>query len=60
MMTGVGVPRYCYSFGAVKAAQARGDLDVLVDCGRRELRVHFNDVNTRLAEWAHAMDAALQ
>ena len=31
------------SFGVVKAAQARGDLDVLAERGRRVLRVHLGD-----------------
>jgi transaldolase / glucose-6-phosphate isomerase len=40
----IGVPGHAYSFGVVKAAQARGDLDVLVERGRRALRVHLKDV----------------
>ena len=35
------VPGQKYSFGVVKAAQARGDFQVLVDRGRRALRVHI-------------------
>jgi transaldolase/glucose-6-phosphate isomerase len=35
------VPRQTYSFSVVKAAQARGDFQVLIDRGRRALRVHF-------------------
>ncbi|HEY7190991.1 MAG TPA: bifunctional transaldolase/phosoglucose isomerase [Vicinamibacterales bacterium] len=35
------VPGKRYTFGAVKAAQARGDFQVLVDRGRRALRVHL-------------------
>jgi transaldolase/glucose-6-phosphate isomerase len=34
------VPGKKYSFGVVKAAQARGDFEVLADRGRRALRVH--------------------
>ncbi|QHI95258.1 bifunctional transaldolase/phosoglucose isomerase [Aristophania vespae] len=34
------VPGASYSFGVVKAAQARGDFDVLASRGRRALRVH--------------------
>ena len=30
-----------YRFGVVKAAQARGDFDVLAERGRRILRVHL-------------------
>jgi transaldolase / glucose-6-phosphate isomerase len=44
----------------VKAAQAQGDLDVLVERGRRALRVHLRDVDAGLAELARAMDAALR
>jgi transaldolase/glucose-6-phosphate isomerase len=35
------VPGARYSFGVVKAAQARGDFQVLVDRRRRALRVHL-------------------
>ena len=35
------VPGQKYSFGIVKAAQARGDFDVLAERGRRALRVHL-------------------
>jgi len=49
-----------YSFGIVKAAQARGDLDVLVERGRRVLRVQLKDVGAGMAELAKATDAALQ
>ena len=35
------VPDQKYTFGAVKAAQARGDFDVLSERGRRALRVHL-------------------
>ena len=54
------VPGHRYSFGVVKAAQARGDLDVLVERGRRVLRVHLNDVDSTMAEFLKAADAALQ
>ena len=54
------VPGHRYSFGIVKAAQARGDLDVLVERGRRVLRVHLKDVGTGLAELAKATGAALE
>jgi len=55
----IDVPGHSYSFGVVKAAQARGDLEVLVERGRRALRVHLKDVDAGLAELARAMDAAL-
>ena len=35
------VPNRRYTFGIVKAAQARGDFQVLADRGRRALRVHL-------------------
>jgi transaldolase/glucose-6-phosphate isomerase len=37
------VPGQKYTFSVVKAAQARGDFQVLLDRGRRALRVHFGD-----------------
>jgi transaldolase/glucose-6-phosphate isomerase len=44
------VPGARYSFGVVKAAQARGDFQVLVDRRRRALRVHLGaDVADGLA-----------
>jgi transaldolase / glucose-6-phosphate isomerase len=55
----IDVPGHSYSFGVVKAAQARGDLEVLAERGRRALRVHLKDVDTGLADLARAMDAAL-
>ncbi len=43
------VPGQKYTFGVVKAAQARGDFQVLVDRGRRALRVHLGaDVKSGL------------
>jgi transaldolase/glucose-6-phosphate isomerase len=55
------VPGQKYTFGVVKAAQARGDLAVLVERGRRALRVHLGaDVAAGLAKLASAMDRALQ
>jgi len=37
----VPIPGQKYTFGIVKAAQARGDFDVLADRKRRALRVHL-------------------
>ncbi len=37
----LAVPGQKYTFGIVKAAQARGDFNVLAERGRRELRVHL-------------------
>jgi transaldolase/glucose-6-phosphate isomerase len=56
----IDVPGHSYSFGVVKAAQARGDLDVLVERDRRALRVHVKDVDAGLAELARAIDEALE
>ena len=56
----IDVPGHSYSFGVVKAAQARGDLDVLVERGRRALRVHVKDVDAGLTELARAIDEALE
>ena len=35
------VPGQKYTFGVVKSAQARGDFQVLIDRGRRALRIHL-------------------
>ena len=45
------VPGANYTFGTVKAAQARGDFAVLAERGRRALRVHLSspDALPRLA-----------
>lgn len=56
----IDVPGHSYSFGVVKAAQAGGDLAVLVDRGRRALRVHIKNVDAGLAKLAQAMDEALE
>ena len=37
------VPDQKYTFGVVKAAQARGDFQVLCNRGRRALRIHLGD-----------------
>jgi transaldolase/glucose-6-phosphate isomerase len=54
------VPGQKYTFGIVKAAQARGDFEVLAERGRRALRVHLGaDVNKGLAILEVAIRAAL-
>lgn len=54
------VPGEKYSFGTVKAAQARGDFDVLIERHRRALRVHLGaDVAAGLARLARAVEAAI-
>jgi transaldolase/glucose-6-phosphate isomerase len=57
--TDIDVPGHSYSFGVVKAAQAGGDLEVLVERGRRALRIHLKDVDAGLAELVRATDEAL-
>lgn len=54
------VPGHGYSFGVVKAAQASGDLEVLVERKRRVLRIHLKDVDAGLADLAQATQVALQ
>jgi transaldolase/glucose-6-phosphate isomerase len=55
------VPDQKYTFGVVKAAQARGDFQVLVDRGRRALRVHLQkDVAAGLSKLRAAIQEALQ
>jgi transaldolase / glucose-6-phosphate isomerase len=53
------VPQQKYTFGVVKAAQARGDFQVLADRGRRALRVHVHDVDAGLATLTGAVQKAL-
>ena len=51
------VPDQKYTFGIVKAAQARGDFQVLAERKRRALRVHLGaDLNTGL----QTLDAAIR
>jgi transaldolase/glucose-6-phosphate isomerase len=54
------VPDQKYTFGVVKAAQARGDFTVLAERGRRALRVHLGkDVKAGLATLQAAVSQAL-
>ena len=54
------VPGERYSFGVVEAAQARGDLDVLKERGRRTLRVHLGgDIGAGLRRLEAAIERAL-
>ncbi len=54
------VPGQKYTFGVVKAAQARGDFQVLAKRNRRALRVHLGkDVRAGLAALQSAMQQAL-
>ena len=53
----VPVPNQRYTFGIVKSAQARGDLAVLAERGRRALRVHVGaDVPAGLQRLASMVD----
>jgi transaldolase/glucose-6-phosphate isomerase len=57
----LAIPEQKYTFGIVKAAQARGDLAVLRERGRRALRIHLGaDVGAGLKKLAAAMERALQ
>ena len=54
------VPWQKYTFGVVKAAQARGDFQVLAERGRRALRVHLgSDLNRGLSKLRDAFRQAL-
>ena len=54
------VPRQRYSFGIVKAAQARGDFEVLAERGRRALRVRLgSDVDAGLMRIFEAVERAM-
>jgi hypothetical protein len=57
--TDVRVPGTSYTFGVVEAAQARGDLSVLEQRGRRAIRVHFEEANAGLETLETAIEEAL-
>lgn len=55
------VPQQKYTFGVVKAAQARGDFQVLAERGRRALRVHLGkELKSGLSELQEAFLQALK
>jgi transaldolase / glucose-6-phosphate isomerase len=57
----LAVPGQKYTFGIVKAAQARGDFQVLADRKRRALRVHLpKDVDGGLERLGRAVTDALK
>ena len=59
-MHDLDVPGRRYTFGVVKAAQARGDLEVLEARGRRALRIHLGaDVGAGLERLRKAVEASL-
>jgi transaldolase / glucose-6-phosphate isomerase len=54
------VPGQKYTFGVVKAAQARGDFSVLAERGRRALRVHLGkNLKSGLATLTKALQKAI-
>ncbi|WP_322517853.1 bifunctional transaldolase/phosoglucose isomerase [Rhodopseudomonas palustris] len=56
----LAVPGQTASFGVIKAAQARGDFDVLTERGRRALRVHIKgDLGAGLKSLDQAIRDAL-
>ncbi len=56
----LAVPGERYTFSVVKAAQARGDFDVLTERGRRALRVHITgELEAGLKTLSAAITAAL-
>lgn len=55
------VPGQKYTFGIVKAAQARGDFQVLAERGRRALRIHLGrDLSAGLSRLREAFQSALR
>ena len=56
----IAVPGHRASFGVVKNAQARGDFDVLLERGRRALRIHLTgEIATGLKALQAAFERAL-
>jgi transaldolase/glucose-6-phosphate isomerase len=55
----LAIPSHGYSFGTVKAAQARGDFGVLAERKRRALRVHLPNTGDALNQLAHAIETAI-
>jgi len=55
----LAVPGQKFTFGVVKAAQARGDFQVLLERSRRALRVHLSEVDGGLAILRAAVEKAL-
>jgi len=56
----LAVPGQKYTFGVVKAAQARGDFQVLAERGRRALRVHLSkDLKSGLGTLSQAFRQVL-
>jgi hypothetical protein len=54
------VPGEQYTFGIIKAAQARGDFQALTDRGRRAVRVHLENLDAGLAALDRAVAEALR
>lgn len=55
------IPGRSLSFGVVEAAQAKGDLEVLAERGRRYLRVHIKggDIDAGLQQIVELVEAAV-
>ena len=57
----IQVPNHKYSFGVVKAAQARGDFSVLAERERRALRIHLGkDTETGLKQLEALITSVLE
>jgi transaldolase / glucose-6-phosphate isomerase len=56
----LAVPGRGYTFGNVIAAQAAGDLGVLVERGRRAVRIHLDNIDDGLATVRKAIEAAVK
>jgi transaldolase / glucose-6-phosphate isomerase len=56
----LAIPGRKASFGVIEAAQARGDLRVLGERGRRVLRAHLHELDSGLAAIGKAARAALR
>ncbi|HEY7443863.1 MAG TPA: bifunctional transaldolase/phosoglucose isomerase [Vicinamibacterales bacterium] len=54
------VPGEPYTFGVIKAAQARGDFQALTDRGRRAVRVHLENLDRGLPALDRAVAEALR
>jgi transaldolase/glucose-6-phosphate isomerase len=53
------IPGQKFSFGVLKTAQAQGDFEVLVERGRRVLRVHLGSDVEQGLEWLGQTIAAV-
>jgi transaldolase/glucose-6-phosphate isomerase len=56
----IACPGRGYSFGSVVDAQAAGDLGVLLERGRRAVRIHLDNVDEGLVTLRRAVEAAVK